>query len=126
MHRKEKIHACFTFLYLFILLYVSFFSISQFLFIIIYLFLSMRTVYSGTKMATVCVLYAVIQFHNRFFVHRFDDSSIPLSIIFIYPTSFCFCTKLHNQYVVGLDQKIISVSTDKKIFLPLVLLHHNR
>ena len=77
-------------------------------------------------MATVCVLYAVIQFHNRFFVHRFDDSSIPLSIIFIYPTSFCFCTKLHNQYVVGLDQKIISVSTDKKIFLPLVLLHHNR
>ena len=126
MHKKEKIHACFTFLYLFILLYVSFFSISQFLFIIIYLLLSMLTVYNETKMATVCVLYAVIQFHNRFFVHRFDDSSIPLSIIFIYPTSFCFCTKLHNQYVVGLDQKIISVSTDKKIFLPLVLLHHNR
>ena len=120
MHRKEKDSCmlCFSIFIYFTILYVSFFSISQFLFIIIYLLLSMLTVYNGTKLLR-CV--SCMPWYNFITDTLYIDLILlPLSMVFIYPTSFCFCTKLHNQYVVGLDQKIISVSTDEKIFLPLV------
>ena len=86
--RKDPCMLCFSIFLYFIVLYVSFFSISQLLSIIVYLLLSIITVYNGTKMATVCVLYAVTQFHNRYFVHRFVDSStiiynICLSYLFL-------------------------------------------
>ena len=81
MHRNEKIHACFAFLYL--LYYMFPFLVSPSFFLSLFIFSYLCLLYIMERNSyDVCVLYAVIQFHNRYFVHRFNDSFLllPLSI----------------------------------------------
>ena len=81
MNRKEKIHACFAFLYL--LYYMFPFLVSPSFFLSLFIFSYLCLLYIMERNSyDVCVLYAVIQFHNRYFVHRFNDSFLllPLSI----------------------------------------------